>query len=253
MQIFSQAFSAPKLGNLEEEYEDAFWCQATPDKQGQDYSFAVADGASEASFSGLWANMLVKTFGSKYTNKASIIEALALLQNQWLNEVNTKPLPWYAEEKLRRGAFSSFLGLYINTKNVIADGYVGWEAIAIGDSCLYQIRNDDLIVCFPINHSNIFNNSPILISSNYDSNIDLNDNLLTLSGTCKTDDSFYLLTDALACWFLQSYEQGEKPWKVLRDLDTIDEEKPFVDFITDCRKSKSIRNDDVTLLRIDIV
>lgn len=252
MQIYSQSFSLPKFGSSEEEYEDAFWNQSTLLGSEQCYRFAVADGASEASFSGLWANMLVNTFGKEYTQKSSILDALPELQHKWLKEVSGKSLPWYAEEKIRKGAFSSLLGLYIDDSNTITNGCIKWEALAIGDSCLFQIRDDDLIVCFPINQSENFNNSPLLLSSNSVSNDNLNQDLLTLTGTCKTDDTFYLMTDALACWFLQSYESGKKPWKILRDLDTSDEEKPFNELISDYRKSKLIRNDDVTLLRVDI-
>lgn len=252
MQIFSQVFWLPKAGNSIDEYEDAFWYQPSQIENGRCFKFAVADGATETSFSGLWATMLVNAFGYGYTTKSSIINVLPEIQKQWFEEVSVKPLPWYAEEKLRKGAFSSFLGLSINNNDSVIDTFIKWESIAIGDSCLFQVRDDNVLVCFPLKNSEEFNNRPLLLSSNIDNNIDLNKELMILNGLCKQDDSFYMMTDALACWFLQSYERGEKPWKILRDLDTSEEEKPFSELIEDYRKTKLIRNDDVTLLRIDI-
>jgi len=60
------------------------------------------------------------------------------------------------------------------------------------------------------------------------------------------------MTDALACWFMREAEEGRTPWRVLRDLDTSDEIKPFREWVETLRKEGAMRNDDVTLLRIDI-
>jgi hypothetical protein len=61
------------------------------------------------------------------------------------------------------------------------------------------------------------------------------------------------MTDALACWFLEPVERGEKPWKILRDLETSDQVAPFSVWITELRNAKAIRDDDVTLFRINVV
>jgi hypothetical protein len=56
------------------------------------------------------------------------------------------------------------------------------------------------------------------------------------------------MTDALACWFLKAYEQGQKPWKIKRTAP-----KDFEKWIVKLREAREIRNDDVTLLRVELL
>jgi len=65
-------------------------------------------------------------------------------------------------------------------------------------------------------------------------------------------DSFYLVTDALAAWFLQVNESGGRPWEPLRDMDTLDAELDFADWVEGQRDSNQMNNDDTTLIRIDM-
>ena len=51
---------------------------------------------------------------------------------------------------------------------------------------------------------------------------------------------------------LKELEQGNKPWNLLRDLETQDG-VPFQKFIDDLRSEQRMKNDDVTLVRIDIL
>jgi hypothetical protein len=72
------------------------------------------------------------------------------------------------------------------------------------------------------------------------------------SGSWGCEDLFFLMTDALACWFLKEREQGNKPWHILRDLDT-QGQASFKQFVSDLRTQQQMKNDDVTLVRIDIL
>jgi hypothetical protein len=56
------------------------------------------------------------------------------------------------------------------------------------------------------------------------------------------------MTDALANWFLQSYEHGESPWL---QLDVLTDNLTFEGFISKERSKKTIRNDDICLLVIE--
>ena len=77
------------------------------------------------------------------------------------------------------------------------------------------------------------------------------ENLKTESGDWQSGDQFFLMTDALAAWFFKEHEQSRKPWEVLRDLE-YDETKPFAEWVSRLRSNNEIRNDDVTLYRIEI-
>ena len=57
--------------------------------------------------------------------------------------------------------------------------------------------------------------------------------------------------DALARWALREDEEGRNPWIVLRDHATRDV-PVFGAWVAALRKDRELRNDDVTLLRIDL-
>ena len=198
----------PKAGNQPHEYEDAFWPARSSTREARVLRLAVADGATEASFSGLWARMLVRACGRGQIRPENLHEAISPLQTAWWAEVGRTPLPWYAEEKLRSGAFSSLLGLILKQRR--HDGQLTWSALAVGDTCLFIVRDQALITSFPIHEAEFFDNSPQLISSVSARNHDLA--LCRDRGSALQGDRFYLATDALACWFLTRHEEGAEPW-----------------------------------------
>ena len=239
MEIYAKEFCLPKNGNTEAENDDSF--SSAKDKS----RFAVADGATEASFSRQWAKQLVRAFT---TNKLSIPIArdeLKPLQSRWEQFVHRHPLPWYAEEKASRGAFAAFVGLeFLEEKK--------WRATAAGDSCLVQVRGDEIVKAFPLTDSASFGNRPHLLSSVSSANGNSAGLVMHCDGSWGCEDAFFLMTDALACWFFKELEEGNKPWNLLRDLDTEDG-VPFEKFVADLRSGQRMKNDDVTLVRIDIL
>jgi len=60
------------------------------------------------------------------------------------------------------------------------------------------------------------------------------------------------MTDALSCWFFREREQGNEPWNLLRDLDTAGHVS-FEKLVADLRSEGRMKNDDVTLLRVDVL
>ncbi len=245
MHVIADPFWLPKDGNSDAEYEDAFWPQDPMEKAGECVRFAVADGATEASYSGLWARLLVEAIGRGRLCGKRYAANLSALQAQWRSQLTTKELSWFAEEKVRSGAFSSFLGLVLCE---LPTGKRKWRTFAIGDSCVVQIRRDEVVMSFPIQESTSFNNRPILLSSNPARNAD--GQVPGITGSWESEDCFCMMTDALACWFLTEIERGGKPWEPLRDMQP--QEHRFARFVGRLRRNKSIRNDDVTLLRISV-
>ena len=244
--------SLPKAGNSKEEYEDAFWPEQQIDQSAKTFRFAVADGATETSFSGLWAKMLVRAYCRGNLAEKILFKSLPALQKRWLECVSKTPLPWFAEEKLRSGAFSSIVGLTIKHGTSRNGKLARWKALAIGDSCLFQVRGNKLITPFPFTDSEQFNSRPSLLSSNPIYNEGILNSSMQKSGSLDEGDTFYLMTDALACWFLRAVESNQKPWEILRDFATSDEMASFSDWIANLRKAHLIRNDDVTLLRVEV-
>lgn len=252
MHVFAQPFWAPKRGNEDSEYEDAFWPRKSIEHRARRFQCAVADGATETSYSGIWAKQLVRYLCKNRADTAFDPDGFRDLQQRWSTIVRKRRLPWYAEEKIRPGAFAAILGLVLYD-DVDREGSGGhWQAVAVGDSCLFQVRADKVLVRFPLDNSAAFTNRPDLLSSNPAHTGRVVDHVQNMEGTWQAGDAFYLMTDALACWFMREAEEGRTPWRVLRDLNTSDEVKPFREWIEALRAERAMRNDDVTLLRVDI-
>lgn len=245
MEIYAKEYWLPKRGSTDAEYEDAF--SIAEDR----FRFAVADGATETSFSGVWAKQLVRAFTNRKLSIPIVLDELKPLQSRWEKIVHRHPLPWYAEEKASSGAFAAFIGLEFVQEESDAITKRTWRAVAAGDSCLVQVTGDE-VFGFPLTDSGSFSSRPNLLSSSAMSNGSAGELLLHCSGSWGCEDVFFLMTDALACWFFREREQGNRPWNLLRDLDT-SAQVSFEKLVADLRSEGRMKNDDVTLVRIHVL
>lgn len=237
------AFSAPRKGYNEREYEDAWDHFPKKQERGAYLRVAIADGATASSFAREWAEMLARTFVlRRFVTAGGLKRAVADAAPFWWRMAFAHPLPWYAEEKARRGAFSSLLGL-----NLSGDGLHGsspsgpWRALAVGDACLFQIRMDSLLAAFPLQRPDQFSDTPALLSSHLARNGRVE--AATLSGTWQAGDVFILATDALAAWFVTEARDGNQPWRRLAELPS---QPAFRSWLAETRSAGQIRNDDAT-------
>ncbi|MBY0552779.1 MAG: protein phosphatase 2C domain-containing protein [Candidatus Obscuribacterales bacterium] len=199
MRISYQTAWLQKNGCAPDEYEDSFAPENAPVEPVQQFRCAVADGATETSFSGLWAKILCQSYVTGETS-------LETMQAQWLSQVSSKNLPWYAEQKLESGAFAALVCLEIRQE----DERITWSAKAIGDSCLFHLRDGKLLNSFPIEDWKEFNNSPLLMASRADRNEEALAGLREITGACIAGDQFLLMTDAISNWFLRKVKEGDE-------------------------------------------
>lgn len=240
------SFGLAKRGNSAAEYEDAV--AAAPAAQ----RFAIADGATDSSFANVWAKLLVDAFVQQPIYRPTQWRSwLPPLQERWTKMVGDPELPWYAEAKLQQGAFATFLGLVLSRKNCFHGNR--WWAIAVGDCCLFQIRQQQVHHVFPITCSADFNNRPGLVSSRLTAKGGAGQQeLLTCKGTWEVGDQIWLMTDALAKWFLGQWETGNQPAQAVEQILAAAKLEDFTAWIEQLRDTKEIRNDDVTLLAIPL-
>jgi hypothetical protein len=241
-----QVYSLPKRGHTAEEYEDA--CAADAERG----RFAIADGASESSYAGLWADILVKDFIQDADGPVrQWLTRLPPLRERWAASVDGRPLPWYAETKVQQGAFATFLGLSLGGSN--GKGARRWDAVAVGDSCFFQVRQGSLHAAFPIARSKEFGFSPWLVGARPAGAEAPERRVVQAQGLWEAGDRFWLMTDALAQWFLQEHEEGRKPWEELEALviyeATADE---FAGWVDELREARQLHNDDVTLMIVSV-
>ena len=249
-------FWAPKAGNAPEEYEDAYRVAYEP--AGEESvpaaaRVAVSDGASESAFAREWANLLVDAFVTQPLDPCgltedSLNEWLRPSRKQWREGVPWDRIPWHGEAKARSGAFATLLGLTVKAAPD-DNGQLSWQAVAVGDCCFFIVRDDRLLLSFPLDEASQFDNNPALICSNPDSAGELREEVNLRNGECATGDLLILASDALACWFLAGSAGGEKPWEALAALDS----SGWDAWIEEQRGAGLLRNDDTTLVMIEVV
>jgi hypothetical protein len=252
MHLTSQTFKVPKAGLSLDYYEDAFAPTKPIDAEESTFRFALADGATESARSGPWAKQLVRALHKSGPDFDRLCQDLPKLQATWRAAATRSPLPWYAEERVRRGAFAAVLGLELTDERRTKRSSGRWSALAIGDTCLFHVRGADLVHWFPIGESALFSNSPTLLSSDPAANSAVLDKIQFSRGRWFARDRFYLMTDAVACWFLSSVEANAVPWPLLNSFGTPVEEIPYPSFIGVLRERREIRNDDSTFTRVEI-
>jgi hypothetical protein len=270
----SIAYWAPKEGSSNEEYEDAWLVvPGLADEMEGDWArIAVADGATESLLARQWAGLLVNEFAKATTAPQSrelFADVALALAARWPSVVasyvakredEARPVAWYERPGLTKGAFATLLALQMDLSSPPSAGaHVGagpvdspaigyWSSAALGDTCMFHVRDEYLASAFPIAASADFDTSPPLLCSTAPDPQLIMDRVRLAEGVIAEGDDFYICTDALAAWFLASVERGERPWDILRDFNEMD----FTDWLCRVRRSGAIRNDDVTLIHIDV-
>lgn len=210
--------------------------------------FAVADGTTEGGFTGLWARLLVKSFTESPADPTEDWEAwFPAAQNAWLSELQDVEIPWYGQEHFEMGAFATFLGMTLNGEGN------DWRAVAIGDSCLFQTRENSLVLAFPLTKSQEFGIAPELVGSRSPLDDVLRNRRVERTGKGAPGDRLWMMSDALAQWCLKQCEADENPWEELAEFLSASSTKlQFMDWIEYARKKRKLRNDDVTMLVVEI-
>ncbi|NUT97445.1 MAG: hypothetical protein HOY78_36025 [Saccharothrix sp.] len=241
---------APKRGNTERECEDSGRVRHT----GGSVVAAVADGASESLLAGEWADLLTASLLDATLDVFRDADrfAVALVDagrawRPWLDdyvaerEADGRPIAWYEQPKLDRGPHATVLAARF------ADGR--WDAAALGDSCLFQVRDNRLECAFPLTSPQEFDNSPPLVNAFTRDTALLARHVRTASGRTEPGDAFFLCTDAVAEWFLRETGRGGRPWRVLQGFAT--DHDGFAAWLDEVRGEGLMRNDDVTVVHLD--
>jgi hypothetical protein len=238
-----EAFSCQKAGNARTEYEDA-WAVRGSDSPTR-CRVAVADGATESSFSALWAGLLVESFVRGRSHGPDFFEGLGAIRRLWWRKIRGRPLPWYAAEKARRGAYAAFVGASLNAVNS------GWRAVAIGDCCLFHVTglppDMELAHSFPLSHSEQFGSSPFLVGSVKRPDDDPLPHVRVSEGILNGNDTLFFASDALAAWLLRRAEKGQPAWEWIGF--GVQTQADFETLVEQAREDGT-RNDDMTLVRL---
>lgn len=209
------------------------------------HKFAISDGVSKSFFPGIWSALLVNNYVHAGTGLDAVI---ATCQQQWyeqVSEIVAKPdVKYYTRNAFNRNApgLATFVGLQLFEQEKM------WSSLALGDTFLFFIPKpfssfkEELIVHSSKEEPVVFDNFPDYLSSIGNQH----------QGTQKekvgkmTAGTFYLMTDALAEWFLK---QGED---VIGIIEVWQQQVDFERYINQLRDEDKINNDDTSVLIIEL-
>jgi len=196
---------------------------------------AVADGATESAFSGRWARILVRVLARRRaTDPSAFRRGIEDGRREWRRAVARRATdgPWYVRAKAEEGAFAAVLSLSVH-----ADGT--WRALSVGDCCFLRLHGGHVRRSWPFADPDEFTNRPSLVASRSSHPVPT---ARTTSGTWTDEDTLLLATDAAAAWILGTQETPVERWK----------SETFRSIVRTARNAGALRNDDVTLLVLNV-
>lgn len=231
-----------------DEYEDAF---ASNGELGR---AAIADGVASSIFSAAWGQILTAALVEQppdLTDGAAFGQWLADCRAAWLASIDLPRLGYHQREKLKRagGAFCTLCWVTV-TELPQEDSRRKFRALAyaLGDSCLFHIRQGAVLRMFPLQTAAEFDLDPMSlcsIASSRDESLEF----ATLDLECEEGDLLLLCTDAISKWMMTELEAGmEVPWSkyaIIVEADWMAE-------IESHRSGRRMRRDDSTLVLLSV-
>jgi len=122
--------------------------------------------------------------------------------------------------------------------------------MAVGDCCIFQFRDSELIEAFPISDPTAFTNTPTLLTTNNERNDSAVQQSRFVTGSVALGDIFVLATDAAAQFLLERQQDGTT-LNTLRHLMESDTAASI--FLEANRNLKLLRNDDVAIALVELL
>jgi hypothetical protein len=250
------SFSIPKAGNKPSENEDAVFPASGHDclnRKTDKAAFAVADGATQTSFSGLWANCLVKHCTDAHLSEFNFQNAVTRAQAEWQLALKDLDLPWHAQEKVRLGAFSALTWVEIQYDPLHPATAFTWRALAVGDCCLFIAHNHTIYLSLPLQDPSEFSNSPVLIPSKSEKMDSIKNKIQTARGSLMRGDQLILASDAISSWIMRKPQKDQREYlDMVNTLRTSGDELAFTTWVNRLRRNGELRNDDTSIVYIEL-
>jgi hypothetical protein len=227
----ARTFWCPKLGNSPTEWEDAF---AVDSETG---TATICDGASEGIFCRVWADLLARRATAErpdFSDGETFAKWVASCRTGWREAIQYPNLRWSQQHRVDSvGAATTMLNFRVGEPD--GTGVRPWRAAAVGDACLFWIRDGRLLATFPVAARDQFGSAPSLIRSDpaYEAGT------VIAEGNCQAEDKFLLATDAVAARLF-----AERDWRRYEQLP----ESEWLAEMDSARQSGEMVNDDWTLI-----
>ncbi|QFG22992.1 protein phosphatase 2C domain-containing protein [Actinomadura sp. WMMB 499] len=259
--------AVPKSEHTADELEDACWPrESTGAVAVPVLRLALADGVSDSYLAGAWAREIVRAFGTRAPVSATIdagefTEVLQRLCAAWQPrlrryvrvERENRDLPWWEKRKLSSGSAATVLAVCVH-----GDGT--WTAAALGDTCVFHLRDRRVLRAFPLEDARRFDSAPDTVGSVGVADwAALGRRVRLHRGTWSPGDTFVLASDALAEWALRT----GSPWRELDAVVDAETDGPggpgepdgrgtFSRWVAGLRTTGAMRDDDVCAVRLTL-
>lgn len=154
-----------------------------------------------------------------------------------------RPLRFYEDEAFAAGAAATVAVLSLTAGPGDRRGGE-WSCLAVGDSCVFQVRGKALLAAFPLSSSASFTRRPSLVRTG--SGILGQPAVTATRGSWRRGDVFLLATDALAQWILRDVESGGRRWLALPEQTVAG----FAGLVQASRAARVMENDDTALISV---
>jgi hypothetical protein len=178
---------------------------------------AMADGTTEAVYSGPWARTLVTAAEPDWPvlSPAEWERRLEVIKRRFAPLDRDCTVPWYVRNKyLTQGSQATLLAVTLCQEPGLPGRVL--RALAVGDCCLFLLRPRARVFAFPLVESQQFGQNPALITNRAQPALDVQ----RCEAMVQPGDLLVACSDALARWLLQAIEIGEidKVFDLLADL-----------------------------------
>jgi len=212
------------------------------------HKFAISDGVSKSFFPKIWSTILV----SEYVNNLETDETSFInkCQQKWSkeieNKINRPEAKWYTriEYNRRTPALATFVGLQF------FENEQKWIASALGDTFLFFLPEgytnflQELVVLSSKDDPLVFDNFPDYFTSIGHQHKGLPPKQIEIHSL--SPGTFYLMTDALAEWFVNEQEKAKENINIWKD------QKDFERFVELARADRAMSDDDSAILIINL-
>jgi hypothetical protein len=247
-------FHEPKAGSTDEEWEDGAGHDPGDPAAGRNARCIVVDGATEAYDSIRWVGQLVDSFlglepvgGAPALTAPAMDEWFGRMQDRWAQDAPATFANLFEERKFREdGSFATLLGCEIGG---LGGPRPRWSAVALGDTVLFHVRGRRVLAQFPPLAAGDFGLNPDGVFTQPAARGRMRAKLGHAAGALAVGDHLFLATDAFAEWMIRADRADPDLWPTLGGLH---HPTLFRRIVADRRRAGEMKNDDVTLMRVDV-
>ena len=251
MAVQTVVFHEPKIGAPDSEWEDCAGHADADPERGLPARLVAVDGATEAYDSIRWVGQLVGSFlgseGPSVRLRVEMVEWFALMQRRLVEERPARFANIFEERKFHEsGSFATFLGCEIHG---LGQPGPHWFAAALGDTVLFHVRAGGLLAQLPALSARDFGLNPDGVFTQPSERARMRKGLCFGDGSLQVGDVLFLATDAVAAWLVGEVAAGRECWT---ELAAVEHPREFRRWVARQRRDGGMKNDDVTLLRVQI-